>query len=91
MSFISTQRLLIIAISSSNKKDIINQDSKLQKLDTLLIVCETGEVEYDESFIKENHIDIVYIEDESELTVDFFNKLDKDFEPARVVIEYNSF
>lgn len=52
-------------------KDIINQDSKLQKLDTLLIVCETGEVEYDEYFIKENHIDIVYIEDESELTVDF--------------------
>lgn len=72
-------------------KDIINQDSKLQKLDTLLVVCETGEVEYDESFIKENHIDIVYIEDESELTVGFFNKLDKDFEPARVVIEYNSF
>lgn len=72
-------------------KDIINNDSKLQKLDTLLIVCETGEVEYEEEFIKSNHIDIVYVENEEELTKEFFEKLDKDFEPARVVIEYNPF
>ncbi len=72
-------------------KDIINNDSKLQKLDTLLIVCETGEVEYEEEFIKLNHIDIVYVENEEELTKEFFERLDKDFEPARVVIEYNPF
>ncbi len=72
-------------------KSIINNDSKLQKLDTLLIVCESGEVEYDEEFIKENKIKIVYVESEDELTEDFFLKLDNLYEPARVVIEYNSF
>lgn len=72
-------------------KNIINQDSKLQKLDTLLVVCETGEVEYDNDFIEENKIEIVYVENEADLTKEFFEKLDSQYEPARVVIEYNSF
>lgn len=72
-------------------KDIINQDSKLQKIDTLLLVCETGEIEYEESFIKDNHIKIIYVEDESKLTQDFILELDDMYQPARVVIEYNSF
>lgn len=72
-------------------KTIINQDSKLQKLDTLLIVCEQGEVEYDDEFISENKIKLVNVSKEEELTKEFFLKLDKEFYPARVVIEYNGF
>lgn len=72
-------------------KDIINQDSKLQKISTLLICCESGEVEYDEQFLKNNNVHIVYVEDESQLTREFFEKLDEQYEPTRVVVEYNSF
>lgn len=72
-------------------KSIIENDSKLQKLDTLLIVCETGEVEYDEKFLEDNKIKIVYVDDEDKLKEEFFLSLDRLYEPARVVIEYNSF
>lgn len=72
-------------------KNIINQDSEVQKVDTLLICCEQGETEYDEEFLKENKVRIEYIESEEDLTKEFLEKVDKEFEPARVVIEYNSF
>lgn len=72
-------------------KDIINQDSKLQKLNTLLIVCESGEIEYDQEFINENKVDVIYVENEEELTKEFFMGLDAKYEPSRVVIEYNGF
>ncbi len=72
-------------------KDVIERDSQLQKLNTLLVVCESGEEEYDESFLKENKVDIVYVDSEEELTREFFLELDNKYEPTRVVIEYNSF
>lgn len=72
-------------------KSVIEHDSKLQKLNTLLIACESGEVDYDDKFIKDNNVTIIYVESEDELTADFFQKLDEKYEPTRVVIEYNSF
>ena len=35
---------------------------------TLLIVCEEGEEEYEEEFLKENRTEAVYVDDLSELT-----------------------
>ena len=56
---------------------------------TCLIVCEQGEEEYDDVFLKEVNAVVEYIDDESELTTDFFASLDEKYHMDRVFIEYN--
>lgn len=56
---------------------------------TLLLICEDGEVEYDEAVLAAYDTDLVYVEHEEELTFDFLNKLDKQYHPDRVMIEFN--
>lgn len=56
---------------------------------TLLLICEDGEVEYDEAVLSAYGADIVYIEKESDLSFDLFNRLDKQYRPDRVLIEFN--
>ena len=72
-------------------KEIIESNSDVQKLDTLIIMCEDGEVEYDEEFLKNNKVHLEKINSQEELTKDYLLKLDSKYEPARVVIEFNSF
>lgn len=56
---------------------------------TLLVVCEEGEVEYDEvELIKEN-IHLVTIEDQEELTEDFLERMKEFYQPERIMIEWN--
>ena len=57
---------------------------------TCLIVCEQGEEEYDDVFLKEVNAVVEYIDDESELTTDFFASLDEKYRMDRVFIEYNN-
>lgn len=72
-------------------KSIISDDSNIQKLKTLVIVCEEGELEYDDEFLDDNNVVVAYVNDQSELTRKFFMDLDKEHNPARVVIEFNAF
>ncbi len=72
-------------------KDVISSNFEGQVGETLLVVCEEGEVEYENSFLEKYHVHVTYISSQSELTRDFFERMDKVYEPARVVIEFNSF
>lgn len=56
---------------------------------TLLLICEDGEVEYDAVVLKDYHTDIVYVEKESDLNYDMLCAWDKEYQPDRVMIEFN--
>lgn len=56
---------------------------------TLLIVCEEGEVEYDEADLIKKNISIVTVEEEEELTEDFLERMKGFYQPERVMIEWN--
>lgn len=72
-------------------KDIIENNESYQDDRTLLVVCEQGEVEYDTSWLEKNKVQIAYVSSQSELTPDFLRALDEKYEPAQIVMEYNSF
>ena len=55
----------------------------------LLIVCEEGEEEYNEDNFADENVDVVYIEDKSELTRDNLEAISKKSLAGRVLIEYN--
>ena len=55
----------------------------------LLIVCEEGEEEYNEDNFPGDNVDVVYIEDKSELTKEALTEISKQSNPDRVLIEYN--
>ena len=56
---------------------------------TLLLVCEDGEVAYDEKVLKKEHIIKRQISDESMITKENLEKLTKEAKADRIVIEYN--
>jgi hypothetical protein len=72
-------------------KDVISSNFEGQVGETLLVVCEEGEIEYEEEFLEKYKVHVQYISNQEELTREWFEKMDKEFEPARVVIEFNSF
>ena len=57
---------------------------------TLLLVCEEGEEEYDPELLKRTNTVMVTMDSSSELSGDVLVKLDKEYRPERVLIEYNS-
>lgn len=56
---------------------------------SVLIVTEEGEVEYNEAAIKEHNCEIVYVENEEDLTADFFKDLKEKYHPTQVLVEFN--
>lgn len=56
---------------------------------TLLIVCEEGEVEYDEKLLKKSRTVMEVIDEEEDFTSEKLIELEKEHKPERIVIEYN--
>lgn len=56
---------------------------------TLLIACEDGEVEYDETELAKANTTLVMIEEEEEFTESKLKELDLQYKPDQVFIEYN--
>ncbi len=56
---------------------------------TLLIVCEEGELEYDEKSLKQSRTVMEIIEDQEDFNEDTLRMLDKKHHPGRVIIEFN--
>lgn len=54
----------------------------------LLIVCEEGEEEYSEKFLKDNGLDMVVL-DKEEFTEEKLQSLDEQYSPWIVIVEYN--
>ena len=56
---------------------------------TLLLLCEEGEVEYDEKLLKDSKTILERIEEEEDFTPSALMELDKKYKPERIIIEYN--
>lgn len=56
---------------------------------TLLLLCEEGEVEFNEEKMAEKEVYIEVLEDSSELTAENLEMLQKKHNASRVVVEYN--
>lgn len=56
---------------------------------TLLICCEDGEVEYDESILKKTNTVLVQLDEIEQLTEEQLEEWQKEYQPKRVMIEYN--
>lgn len=56
---------------------------------TLLVLCEEGEVEYDDELLKDSNTVLELIGEEEDFTPAALMELDKKYKPERVIIEYN--
>ena len=56
---------------------------------TLLILCEEGEVEFDEPLLKKSRTILEVIDEESDFTPEKLIALEKEHKPERIIIEYN--
>ncbi len=56
---------------------------------TLLILCEEGEVEFDEKLLKSSRTALELIEEEADFVPDKLMELEKKHKPERIIIEYN--
>lgn len=56
---------------------------------TLILLCEEGEVEYDEELLKKSRTEIELIEDEEDFNPSHLMELEKKHKPERIIIEFN--
>ena len=56
---------------------------------TLLIVCEEGEEEYDKGLLESTHTTVKYIDDISDFTKEKMIEFTKEVDPERILIEWN--
>lgn len=56
---------------------------------TVVILCEEGEVEYEESLLKWANADLVTVDDPEDLTPEFLQQIEDQYRPERVIIECN--
>lgn len=59
------------------------------KKTTLLILCEEGEIEYEEELLKKTRTVIELIEEEEDFNIENLEKLVEKHNPGRIIIEYN--
>ena len=81
---------LIAGFLDAGKTEFINgilRDGFAAEDRTLLICCEEGEEEYDPKAL--NNVFTYTVEDQAELTVELLKKLEKQYKPKQVIIEYN--
>lgn len=55
---------------------------------TLLLVCEEGEIEYEEALLGSN-VRVEILDSKEDLNEDKLTKIDNEFNPERVMVEYN--
>lgn len=70
-------------------KFTISQDYFQIDETTLLIVCEEGELEYEEELLKSTHTVMEVIDEEEEFNPEKLMILEDKYKPERVVVEYN--
>ena len=56
---------------------------------TLLILCEEGANEYDETLLRQSHTVVELVEEESDFNPSHLMELEKKHKPERIIIEYN--
>ena len=81
---------LVAGFLDSGKTSFINgilQDGFAAEDRTLLLCCEEGETEYDPKSLF--NVFTYTVDDPAQLTPEFFKKLEKQYRPKQVIMEYN--
>ena len=81
---------LIAGFLDAGKTNFINgvlEDGFAREDRTLLICCEEGEESYYPNVL--SNVFTTTVEDFEDLSVEFFKKLEKQYKPQQVIIEYN--
>ena len=66
------------------------QDSRFNSGDsTLLLICEEGEIEYEPETFSCQNVNMIVVENESDLTEQNLRKWQKECNAKRVIVEYN--
>ena len=69
--------------------EVVEEEDFLEPGTTVLVQCEEGENEFDEDFLKKFSIVLVRAEDPEALSEMFWKRIERDYSPAQVLIEYN--
>lgn len=56
---------------------------------SLVICCEDGDVEFIEEELTKNNVKLVMVEKEEDFTEDFLNRIQMEYQPEQVFLEYN--
>lgn len=84
---------MITGFLESGKTEFINytlnQPYFQVKGKTLLVLCEEGEIEYDEELLKNTRTVLEVIEDEEAFNPEVLTALDKKHKPERIIVEFN--
>ncbi len=83
---------LFLGFLDSGKTKFIQEtleDARMQGDDSLLLVCEEGETEYDPSKFAIGKVAVVTLEGQDELTQENLEAITKKHKPLRVFVEYN--
>lgn len=70
-------------------KDTIQDPNFSRGEKTLVILCEEGMEEYEDTFLKNNNASIVVVENQEELTEEFLKECSVKYDPERIFVEYN--
>ena len=77
-------------ISSMLADEDFTRRSTGGKQKTLVICCEEGMEEYDEDKLAKSGVSVVYLDSADEVTTERMAELAEEYDPDRVIIEYNS-
>lgn len=84
---------LVTGMLDSGKSTLVREtlmeQEWIEEGQTLLILCEEGEIEFPEEYLEEKNIAVEIVEDPEELDASFFKNCDKKYNAAQIVIEYN--
>ena len=84
---------MINGFLESGKSEFINytlsQPYFQSKGPTLLLLCEEGEVEFEETLLKKTNTILIPIEKEEDFNPAFLLELESKFKPERIIVEYN--
>ncbi|MGL5437133.1 MAG: TIGR03943 family putative permease subunit [Lachnospiraceae bacterium] len=67
----------------------MEQDYFHAKGKTILIVCEEGEIEYEQELLDETRTEVVLIDSLEDMTPEHLKELELEHQPERVIIEWN--
>lgn len=70
-------------------KETLSDESFTEGDNCLLICCEDGEVEYEETELKKANTTLVMVENEEDFTAAFLKEQQEKYQPEKVFIEYN--
>ncbi|MCI2057607.1 MAG: hypothetical protein LKJ80_00155 [Oscillibacter sp.] len=81
---------LVVGFLDAGKTKFINgclEDGLAREERTLLVCCEEGEIEYEQSAL--DNVTVVKVEEQEQLSCAFLRECEKKYRPKQVLVEYN--